>query len=217
MKKVLSVLVIIFIIITPTKNIKAFMDVNEDDWCNTGIDYVIRNNLMKGVSEDEFDPNGTVNRAMVVTVLYRLQENPIRIQLEDSFKDVYYEDYFYYPVSWSSMFGIVNGYSKDQFKPYKPITHEELVNILYRFHKRKGGQLIEPFVENINLDDIYVFDYSFVPYNWALSYNIEGINEGSFVQFPRENATRAEFASLLHWYSNLQYTSKEVSSQNDTE
>ncbi|MDD6076921.1 MAG: S-layer homology domain-containing protein, partial [Clostridiales bacterium] len=99
---------------------RSFSDVKAH-WGHLGIDYCVENRLMNGVSDTEFDPDGTLTRAMLVTVLWRQAGEPKAMQ-DCAFPDLgspndpaasWYLD----AVAWAAEAGIVNGRPDGTFDP----------------------------------------------------------------------------------------------------
>ena len=101
-------------------------------WSRPGIDYVLDRGLFRGVSETVFDPEGSMTRAMLVTVLYRAAGEPA-VSAESPFSDVPPTAWYGPAAAWGAETGIVRGVSADSFAPDRPITRAELVTLLYRF------------------------------------------------------------------------------------
>ncbi|MBQ7870691.1 MAG: S8 family serine peptidase, partial [Oscillospiraceae bacterium] len=87
----------------------AFNDLDKTQWYHEGVDFVLDEGLMKGMSDTEFAPNGDVTRAQLVTILYRLEGQPSIEGLENPFEDVVETDWFYDAVVWAASEGVVNG------------------------------------------------------------------------------------------------------------
>ena len=114
-----------------------YKDLNTSLWYHEGVDYAIANGLMKGVAKDQFDPYGKLNRAMLVTILYRLEGEP-RVSGANPFSDVEAGSWYDKAVTWADSKGIVNGYGNGKFGPDDPVTREQLAAILFRYAKYKG-------------------------------------------------------------------------------
>lgn len=113
-----------------------FTDVEARDWFYEAVAYVYSHGMMQGLSEDRFAPYSTMDRAMIVTILHRLEGSPAA--LPASFTDVADGQYYAVPVAWASSEGIVEGYEDSTFRPSDPITREQLAAILYRYARYKG-------------------------------------------------------------------------------
>ena len=123
-----------------------FLDVDSGQWFAPAVQYVYSHGLMKGVSEDAFDPESRVSRCMAVTVLYRMEQEP---ETEDGkgalpFADVAAGLYYSDAVRWAASESIVDGYGDGNFGPLDTITREQLAKILYNYAKYAGLEPGEP-------------------------------------------------------------------------
>lgn len=176
-----------------------FTDVYDRDWFYSDVDYVAQNGLMRGTSADKFSPYSTTTRAMIVTVLYRMEGEPDAG--ENSFIDVPDGEYYTDAVAWASENGIVNGYGQGRFGPNDSITREQLAAILYRYSVYKGYDVSVGEDTNIlSFDDIAdLSDYAFTSMQWACGAGlIGGMGDGRLA--PKGNATRCQIAAVLHRY-----------------
>ena len=112
-----------------------FTDVSAADWFYEAVGYVYAKGMMRGLSENTFAPYATTDRAMIVTILHRLEGSPAA--LPAAFTDVSEGQYYAVPVAWASSAGIVEGYEDATFRPEAPITREQLAAILYRYARYK--------------------------------------------------------------------------------
>lgn len=176
-----------------------FTDVYDRDWFFSDVAYVAQNGLMRGTSSDKFSPYSTTTRAMIVTVLYRMEGEPDAG--ENSFIDVPDGEYYTDAVAWASENGIVNGYGQGRFGPNDSITREQLAAILYRYSVYKGYDVSVGEGTNIlSFDDIAeLSDYAFTSMQWACGAGlIGGMGDGRLA--PKGNATRCQIAAVLHRY-----------------
>lgn len=176
-----------------------FTDVYDQDWFCTDVVYAAQNGLMRGTSSDKFSPYSTTTRAMIVTVLYRMEGEPDAG--ENSFIDVPEGEYYTDAVAWASENGIVNGYGQGRFGPNDSITREQLAAILYRYSVYKGYDVSVGEDTNIlSFDDIaQLSDYAFTSMQWACGAGlIGGMGDGRLA--PKGNATRCQIAAVLHRY-----------------
>ena len=114
----------------------GFSDVPRSEWYAEAVDFVKASGLMNGVGDNRFDPDGTVTRAMVITVLYRLADEPSVKGQSNPFRDVpndagcWYRD----AVVWAVANGVTNGDgSANVFSPNKAITREQMATMIVRF------------------------------------------------------------------------------------
>jgi len=116
---------------------KPFSDVRETDWYYNAAKYASKHGLMDGVGNGLFAPNAIMTRAMVVTILYRLDGKPAVIGA-NPFNDVAKDSWYMDAVTWAAKNGIVSGYSHGRFGPDDKITREQMAEILYNYAKYKG-------------------------------------------------------------------------------
>ena len=172
-----------------------FKDVKETDWFYEYVMYVAENGLMNGVSEDEFAPNNTLTRAMLVTVLYRNAGQPATDK-SIPFSDVDMSAYYADAVLWAKQNGIVNGITEIEFAPNSNITREQIATIIYRYAQYKGMETVT-MEENLHFADAdEISEYAVSAMNWAVG---TGLLKGKTTTTlnPKDNATRAEIAAIL--------------------
>ena len=109
-----------------------FSDVKSGKWYYSDIQKVCDAGLMNGVSDTEFDPNGTLTRGMCATILYRAAEEPA-VNGGSTFADVKAGKYYSEAVAWAENSGIVNGKTATAFDPNGNITRAEFATMLYRY------------------------------------------------------------------------------------
>lgn len=180
---------------TPTKTdwSNPFKDIAEGDWFYKNVKYVNENGLMNGVEEDVFDPNGDVTRAMFVTVLYRMEQEPKTGTA--TFADVDADSYYSSAVAWAEENNIVNGVSDTEFAPNDNISREQMAAIVYRYAKYKGyDSAVNTKADYTDNDSIS--EYAKEAVNWLSEKEImSGNPDGSFA--PQANSTRAESAAVF--------------------
>ena len=172
-------------------------------WAYPGIAYCLDHGLMNGVSDTEFDPDGTLTRAMLVTVLWRLAGEPEATQ-DCAFPDLGSADdpaasWYLDAVAWAAEAGIVNGRPDGTFDPKGAITRQELATMLYRFAgvmkldtSAKGDLSVFP-------DEDQVLAYAVDAMTWANGAGLVKGNSRDGVNYldPWGNATRAQVATIL--------------------
>lgn len=119
----------------PSKN---FADVPVTYWAHNDIDNVVSAGMFKGLTETNFGINVAMDRAMLVTVLYRLDGSPDVSEYENRFSDVSSSQYCYDALLWGSHNNISNGYADGTFAPNETLTREQLVTFLHRYANYKG-------------------------------------------------------------------------------
>ena len=170
-----------------------FTDVKENDWFYDSVKYAYENDLMKGISNTEFAPDSDVTRAMFVTVIYRMENEPQTGKC--AFTDVESGSYYENAVAWANENGIVSGISEDCFAPNEPITREQMAAIIYRYAAFKGYDITTSsntsYTDNDNISD-----YAKDAVIWAAEkFVMTGNTDGSFA--PKANTTRAQVASVF--------------------
>ena len=180
-----------------------FTDVEIPSWYHEGVDFVVGNGYMNGISDTEFAPGMTVNRAMVVTVLYRMAGEPETTGTH-SFADVVAGSFYEKAVIWGVENGIVNGKAADSFAPADDVTREEMVTFLYRFAKYMGCDVtsrydsLSAFVDTDSLSA-----YAVVPMKWAVASGIITGMDATHLG-ARALSNRAQLAVILgRLYTNV--------------
>ena len=172
-----------------------FVDVASDAWYAQAAAYVYRQGLMSGTAQDRFSPDLTTNRAMLVTILYRLAGSPA-VDGGSAFTDVSGGDWFASGVAWASANGIVTGYGDGRFGPNDPITREQMAAILYRYAGFAGQSTTGQADLSGYTDAGRVSPYAAEPMGWAVDRGlITGVSAGTLA--PGGSATRAQVATIL--------------------
>ncbi len=183
---------------------KGFNDVKEHDWFYDNVVFAVEHGLMKGVANKEFDPNGNVTRAMLVTILYRNENEPDVDDLDNPFDDVKKRQWYTDAVIWAADNEIVKGMTEDTFEPDTMITREQIATILYRYAEFKEVD-VEEF-EDTSLKEFAdrrtISSYAKDAIEWAVGAEIiNGIESGDDTNVaPAEPATRAQIAAMLNRY-----------------
>ena len=172
-----------------------FTDVNEGDWFHDAVRYVYDNGLMDGVGDNQFAPNATTNRAMVVTILYRLAGEP-DVSGDVGFADVESGLWYSNAVLWAAEKGIVNGVSETEFSPSGDLTREQLATVLYRYAESMGYD-VSASVDLSGFPDAGdIQDYAMEALSWAVAEGLlQGFEDDSLQ--PGGTATRAQIATIL--------------------
>ena len=174
----------------------AFTDVEENVWYHDGIDFMVRNGYMNGVAADTFDVEGSLTRAQLVTVLYRLAGEP-ETSAAIPFADVADGQWYTKAIVWAAENGIVNGVNETTFAPNDPITREQIAAILYRYaheENTEDGKLTSfPDAKDIS-------GYALEAMNWAVARGLINGSDGKLL--PQDTATRAQIAVILARYLN---------------
>ena len=173
-------------------------DVKENDWFAEAVQFAVSHELMNGVDRYEFAPNAPMTRAMLVTVLYRLEDMPEITGSGSGFGDVDAKSWYAEAVAWASENGLVNG-TENGFEPNTNISREQIATILFRYAKYIGlvGQ------DDAVSGDVSKFEDEESVSPWAqeaMAWAVEvGLFKGDDTNSlnPQGEATRAEVATLL--------------------
>lgn len=177
-----------------------FKDVADTDWFAEDVRYAYENNLMKGITDDTFAPLTDITRAMIVTILYRMEGEP-EVYTVNPFIDVADDAWYANAVKWASGFGIVKGMSDTEFAPDATITREQFAAILYRYAQYKGFDTEEEADISGYEDEAEIKEYAVKPIKWAVAKSfINGMTTTSLA--PRGNASRAQASAILHRIKN---------------
>lgn len=135
-------------------------------WYHEALDYVIENGLMNGISDTNFAPNGTTTRGMLVTILWRLEDQPVVNNLM-TYEDVAQDAYYGEAVRWATSVGVVEGYSDEAFGPNDLITREQMAAVLYRYAQHKGYDVTAQADLSQFTDAAQINDYAVQAMAWA--------------------------------------------------
>lgn len=169
-----------------------FTDVPANHWAQAAIQYVYDNGLMTGVSDTAFAPEATTTRAMIVSMLARMEN--VTSAADAGFTDVAADDWYATAVNWAAANGIVNGISDDTFAPNDPITREQLAAMLMNYAQWKGQDT------SARAD---LSGYSDAPSTWASEAVQWAVAEGLLAGVtddelqPQGQATRAQVAAIM--------------------
>ena len=181
---------------TETPPETKFNDVSANDWFASAVDYVTGKGMMNGTADNTFSPKANTTRGMVVTVLYRLENQPSTSAA--SFTDVASGAYYANAVAWANANGIVSGYGSGKFGPNDKVTREQLAAILYRYAQYKKYDV--SVGEDTNIlsynDAQSISTYAIPAIQWACGAGVVTGKSGSKLD-PKGNATRAEVAAML--------------------
>ena len=182
-----------------------FTDVRESDWFYEDVAFAYENGLFAGTSDTTFSPNASMTRAMLVTVLYRLEDQPA-VNGRSGFSDVQYNGYYEDAVTWAADNGIVNGTSASTFSPNANVTREQMAAILYRYAQYKKYNTAASASLNGFTDHASVSGYAAASLEWAVAEKL--INGSAGKLMPTGNATRAQVAAILHRFVENVATTK---------
>lgn len=174
-----------------------FTDVKSTDWHYSAVQYVVDNNLFNGATSTTFEPNASMTRGMVVTVLGRLNDVDVSKYTGTAFKDVAENAYYAPYTKWAKEIGITSGTTVTTFAPSTNITREQMATFLYNYAKVNDCDM------NKNLNKLSEFSdagnvsaFAKEAMAWAVTHDImKGDTTGKLN--PKGNATRAEVATIF--------------------
>jgi uncharacterized protein YjdB len=178
----------------------AFADLDKTSWYHDGVEWALINGVMNGVGEGLFDPDGRTNRAMIVTMLHRMEGAPV-VNYAMDFTDVEDDMWYTEAIRWAAANEIVTGYGDGRFGPTDPLTREQLATILYRCAKAKGLGFTGLWAFPLTFDDASeVSDWAYEAVCWMV---IQGVIQGTGNNklSPKGMASRAQGATMLMRYN----------------
>lgn len=187
-----------------TQENRRFTDVAADDWyCAAIEEQVMKYNFIRGVSDTEFDPEGSLTRGMLVTALWRMAGKPI-LTPDPDFPSFYFPNLDTDPIPdwamnaaiWAGFYGIVQGYPDGTFRANEPVSREQMVTILYRYAIHCGLEAVS-LVEYASgfADYESISPYAISAVNWAVGAGV--VNGDADRLEPQRIVTRADAATLL--------------------
>lgn len=173
--------------------LSAFADLNRTAWYHDGVHWALEQGVMRGVADDTFLPGGSMSRAMLVTVLYRMESEPL-IEGAMPFTDVPEGKWYSDAIRWAASEHIVEGYGGGIFAPKDPVTREQLVTILYRCAQNEN--VAKALTELEYSDAGEISGWAVEAFSWAVDAGIvEGFGDGTLR--PALSAERAQTAAIL--------------------
>ncbi len=174
-------------------NDSGFSDVVSDAWYAEAVKWCHANDLMNGTSGSEFSPDAVMTRAMLATVLHRAAGSPAASEAAP-FSDVAPDTWYSGPVAWAASNGIVGGYGSRIFGVDDPVTHEQIVTILWRYAGGKAADAELPFA-----DAGAISGYAVEAVRWAVGEGVIADWAGDRFE-PAAGTTRAQVAAMLYRY-----------------
>ena len=181
-------------------NAKSFNDVSADHWASQAVQFVTSRELFLGTGDGTFSPTAPMSRAMLVTVLHRLQGKPAGEA--PAFPDVPGDSWYADAVAWAAANDIVKGTGQG-FDPEGNITRESLSVMLYRYAQLRGMDVTKASKDFSSFTDGEdVSDWAAEAMRWAVGSGILSGKDGSRLD-PAGTATRAEVATMLMRFLSL--------------
>ena len=171
-----------------------FLDIAPNAWYKDAVQYAYDSGLMTGVSANEFAPEATTTRAMIVSMLARLEG--VESAESAGFTDVAADDWYATDVNWAAASGITSGTGDGNFSPNTAITREQLAAILMNYAQYKGQDVSARATLDTYNDATAISSWANDVMSWAVA---EGLISGvtSDELQPQGNATRAQVAAIF--------------------
>jgi hypothetical protein len=188
-----------------TRPVMPFEDVAKSSWYYSDVEWVYLRGLMDGTGDNPplFSPKAPMTRAMLVTVLYRMQVAVPSIAYGNPFSDVPDGAYYTTAVEWAAANGIVDGVGDSRFAPSTNITREQTATILLNYAKHIGSGPRGAWATQLGFADTSQIS------NWAIEgamyCHMNGIITGrpGGLFDPKGETTRSEIAAILHRFGNM--------------
>ena len=170
------------------------------NWAHAGIDFALKQGLFNGMSSTTFEPDGSMTRAMLVTVLWRLDGSRAPAG-RNTFTDVPGGQWYTDAVTWAAENGVVNGVGSGKFEPDGRVTREQIATILFRYAAKRYDTSARADL-SVFPDAGRVSAYAREALAWA---NAAGLVNGTdnghgLILDPQGDATRAQVAAILMRY-----------------
>lgn len=178
----------------PTEPTERFTDVSPGSWYYEAVNAAVEAGLFGGVSDTRFEPDAPMTRAMLVTVLHRLDGSPDAKE-PAPFTDMLRDAWYSAAVDWAFENGIVNGISATTFGVNENISRQQLTAMLYRYAQYKGYDTAGRAALDDFMDAADVADYARDAMQWAVGVSIVGGDRGRLL--PNGSATRAQCAKMM--------------------
>lgn len=181
-----------------------FTDISADDWFTADVLEAVDMGLINGMTETTFVPGGDFTRAMLATLLYRLDGEP-EVAVTDAFPDVDSGDWFAKAVSWAYAGKLVTGYEDGSFGPQKAISRQEMITFLYRYAQYKNYAVSSPdnALDSFG-DKNAVAEYALPAMKWAVSISLVQGDDKAMLT-PLATANRAQGAVLLLRFAKTEF------------
>ena len=171
-----------------------FLDIAPNAWYKDAVQYAYAGGLMTGVSANEFAPEATTTRAMIVSMLARLEN--VTSAADAGFTDVAANDWYATAVNWAAASGITSGTGDGNFSPNTAITREQLAAILMNYAQYKGQDVSARATLDTYNDATAISSWANDVMSWAVAEGLlTGVTNDQLQ--PQGNATRAQVAAIL--------------------
>lgn len=172
-----------------------FTDVSKSDWYYDSVSYARQSRLLYGTSDTTFEPNVTMTRAMLISVLHRLNGSPMPTD-SNPFSDVPQNQWYTDAVIWAASNGLTAGISKTEFAPNASLTREQMVTFFYNYAQDLGYNVNASASLQKYSDSKNISSYAIEAFQWAVDSNIiYGTSDTKLS--PKSGCTRAQTAAVL--------------------
>lgn len=178
----------------PEEEPVSFVDVPESAWFYAPVTKAASLKLFQGMSATEFMPDEPTTRAMIVTVLHRLNGSPASTATAP-FTDMVAGSWYIAPLNWAYEKQIVDGITATYFGVDENVTREQLTTMLFRYANAMGLDTSARKELSAFSDASRVMDYAKDAMRWAVATGIVNGDNGRL--YPQNNATRAECAKMI--------------------
>ena len=178
-------------------NIRTFVDITKDDWFYNDVMFVFNHKIMTGTGDSEFSPDTTLNRAMMITILHRIDGDNSTYE-KNFFNDIEKNSWYEKAVNWGYKNKIVAGTSESAFAPMDDLTREQLCVMIYNYTKHMGFETEFANISSFS-DNNKVSDWAKDAVSWAVKEKIVTGKEENILA-PNDSATRAEAAAIIRRY-----------------
>ena len=180
-----------------------FTDVPVGAWYEEAVRYVYEEDLMNGTTATTFAPSLNTSRGMIVTILWRLEQEPV-VNYAMTYQDVAGTAYYAESARWAASEGIVQGYDANTFRPEQSISRQELAAILYRYAQYKGYDTTQGGMAIREFSDYEeIADWAMTAMTWAVNAGVISGNADHTLN-PTGQAIRAEVAQMMMNFLNGQ-------------
>lgn len=177
--------------------VSDFVDVKISDWFYESVATAVERKIMNGTSATTFEPQVSITREMLATLLYKVAGSPA-VTGNSGFADVPDGQWYSTAIAWARQSGVVNGVSETAFGLGKALSRQEIATMLYNYLK-----VFEYLDDNIKPDDLSGFgdgtkvaDWADEAVKWMVGAElINGFDDGTLR--PGDTATRAQAAKLI--------------------
>ena len=183
--------------------LRLYTDLTKSEWYHDGVHYCIEEELMAGVDNEHFDPNGMTTRAQLLSVLWQMEGKPM-VEVAEGFNDVFDSDWYNNAIRWASANCIAEGYGDSIFGPNDIVTREQMAAILWRYCKYKGYDVSGGEETNILSygDASDITEYAIPAMQWACGSGlIQGVKKNNSMYLePLGGAVRSQSAVMIYHF-----------------